>query len=159
MSTLRALVLLALGALSACGASPNYIPGTQVSRSARNEAIIERLEAYRVAVERRDAAALLLMASKSYWDDAGTTTGTDDYGRASLQRILAGRFQEAGEIRYAMKYMAIEHRGDKAFVDVLVDASFSVKDAQGQTVRRDLRDQNQFVLEHDGETWKFLSGM
>ena len=38
-------------------------------------------------------------------------------------------------------------------------ASFSVKDSRGQEVRQDLRDQNQMVLEWNGEDWMFLSGM
>ena len=34
-----------------------------------------------------------------------------------------------------------------------IDASFTVLDARGQEVRRDKRDQNQLVLEWDGEAF------
>ncbi len=135
-----------------------------------NRDIIQVVENYRMAVERKDAAALMLMASKDYWEDAGTPTGKDDYGYDHLREVLTGRFQNAEDVRYSLRYMDISRRcpagqakdnntGCRAYVDVLVDASFSVKDARGQTVRRDKRDQNQFVLAWDGETWKFLSGM
>jgi hypothetical protein len=158
--TLRTLRVLALIALApACGGSVEHIPGTRVPRSEANEAIIERLEAYRLAVERRDSSALLLMASRAYWDDAGTPAGGDDYGFNGLQRILAGRFQQVADVRYSLKYVGVKRQGKRAFVDVLVDASFSLKDPAGAVVRKDLRDQNQVVLEWSGEAWMFLSGM
>ena len=151
---------LALGiALTGCAAEVKYIPGTRVDDSAENQALIDRVENYRMAVERKDASGLMLMASKRYWEDAGTPSGADDYGYQGLQEILTGRFQQVDAIRYSMKYMNVARRGDRAYVDVLIDASFTVKDARGQEVRADMRDQNQFVLEWDGKRWLFLSGM
>jgi hypothetical protein len=151
--------LAALAALGACGGSVEYIPGTRVPQSQENQQLIDRLEDYRMAVERKDAAALVLMASKHYWDDAGTPGGTDDFGYQGLQEILTGRFQKVKAIRYSMRYVNVTRRGDRALVDVLIDASFTVADARGQDLRRDLRDQNQFILEWDGRHWLFLSGM
>jgi hypothetical protein len=157
---IRALSFLAvLSVATACGSSANQIPGTKVERTSANESIVERIEAYRLAVERKDAAGLLVMASKAYWDDAGTPSGTDDFGYAGLKQLLIGRFQQVEAIRYSMKYINIRHRGQRAFVDVLIDASFSLKDRDGKELRQDMRDQNQLVLEWTGETWMFLSGM
>lgn len=158
LRTLVVTALLALG-LGACGGSVEYIPGTRVPRSQNNQALIDRVEDYRMAVERKDTAALVLMASKRYWEDAGTPSGTDDYGYQGLQEILTGRFQKVKAIRYSMRYMGVERRGERAFVDVLIDASFTVEDARGEDMRADMRDQNQFVLEWDGRNWMFLSGM
>lgn len=153
------LLLVGLVLASACARGSEYIPGTRVARSSDNEAIIERVEAYRMAVERKDSGALALMASKRYWDDSGTPAGHDDYGWKGLKMILATRFKQVEQIRYAMKYVGIKRQGNRAFVDVLVDASFSLKDSRGQEVRQDMRDQNQMVLEWNGEAWMFLSGM
>jgi hypothetical protein len=150
---------LAVTLLSACAGSVDYIPGTKVPRGGDNEAIIARVEAYRLAVERRDAPAVLLMAARGYWDDAGTPGGEDDYGFAGLKKILSGRFQTVDDVRYSMRYVGLRRLGNRAFVDVLVDASFTLKDARGAEVRRDMRDQNQLVLEWNGESWMFLSGL
>ena len=76
-----------------------------------------------------------------------------------LSAVLSSRFQQAEAIRYSMKYKSIKRNGNRAFVDVLVDASFSVTNARGVEVRADMRDQNQFILEWDGKQWLFLSGM
>jgi hypothetical protein len=150
-------VLVALA--PACGGSTEYIPGTRVARSNDNEAIVERVEAYRTAVERKDTGALALMAARNYWDDSGTPSGEDDYGWKGLQKILVRRFKQVEQVRYALKYVAIKRQGNRAFVDVLVDASFSLKDSRGQEIRQDMRDQNQMVLEWNGDAWMFVSGM
>jgi hypothetical protein len=162
---------LALGLVfgaTACGGKTKAIPGTRVADDPVNREIIDVLEAYRVGVERQDAAGLFLMASPDYWEDGGTTTGKDDYGYKKLKDVLSGRFQKGTDIRYSMRYMSINKRcppnsegreGCRAYIDVLVDASFSVIDARGAEIRRDKRDQNQLVLQWNGDAWKFLSGM
>lgn len=156
----KPILLIVLGLLaSACARSPSYIPGTKIPRTEENHEVIEVVERYRQAVERKDVAALLLMASKSYYEDGGTQTGGDDYGYDGLRDVLATRFRVAENIRYSLRYITIERRKDRAFVEVFIDASFSLKDARGQTRREDLRDQNMLVLVQEGEAWKFVSGM
>lgn len=160
MQSFRRLAAVAFVlALGGCSAHVEVIPGTQVPKTGDNQNLINRVEDYRMAVERKDTAALLMMASKKYWEDAGTSAGGDDYGFQGLSEVLSSRYQQADAIRYSMKYMSIKRKGNRAFVDVLVDASFSVKNARGVEIRADMRDQNQFILEWDGKQWLFLSGM
>ena len=170
LQIVRSLGFLATLALSACGAKVSTIPGSRIPDNALNRQIIDTVEQYRLAVERKDAAALLLMASKSYWEDGGTPTGSDDYGYDGLRQVLQSRFQQASDIRYSLRYVNIYRRckgesdpgsndGCRAYVDVLIDASYSVTDALGQSKRPDMRDQNQLVLEWAGDKWLFLSGM
>jgi hypothetical protein len=105
------------------------------------------------------------MASEEYWEDSGTPSGDDDYGYEGLKEVLSSRFQQVDSIRYAMRYMRIRYQpatateGRRAFVEVLVDASFTIPDARGGVRRADKRDQAQFVLEWTGEKWMFRSGM
>ncbi len=157
--------IFALLFLGACGPKANYIRGTKITRTQENQRLIKRVEDYRIAVEEKDAAGLLIMASREYWEDSGTPTGEDDYGFAGLKEVLTTRFRQAESIRYSMRYKRIRFVGEsdsigqQAFVDVLIDASFTVPDSQGGLQRADLRDQGQFVLEWTGEKWMFLSGM
>lgn len=170
MKLARSLLLFALVGLFACGSKMSTIPGTKIPDNQANRDIIQAVEEYRLAVERKDAAALLLMASKSYWEDGGTPSGSDDYGYDGLRGVLQDRFQKVNDIRYSLKYVGIQRRcreggdastneGCRAYVDVLIDASFSVTDARGREIRPDKRDQNQLVLEWSGDKWLFLSGM
>ena len=161
---------LGLSAVTACGSKAPVISGTKIPDNLINRDIIEAVEEYRVAMEGRDTAGLLLMASKKYWEDGGTPTGGDDYGYDGLRKVLKKRFSKATDIRYSLRYMDVSRRckpgGDpatnescRAYIDVLIDASYTVKDARGLDKRPDKRDQNQLVLEWDNDKWLFLSGM
>jgi hypothetical protein len=160
------LLLVVCAALFvACGPKTTYIGGTKITPTAENRGVIMQVEAYRAAVEEKDSSGLLLMASRQYWEDSGTPTAEDDYGFAGLKEMLGTRFLMVDSIRYSMRYMRIRYTKEnsedprRAFVDVMVDASFTVPNARGGTQRADKRDQSQFVLEWTGEKWLFLSGM
>ena len=151
--------LVALLALAACAAETHYIAGTRVPDTVANREIIATIEQYRVAVERKDTNTLVDLASKNYWEDGGTPTGSDDYGYDGLRQVLENRFARADGIRYTMKYMNVKHlSANRAAVDVMIDASYSIATAGGSK-RLDMKDQNELVLEYDGRKWLFVSGM
>ena len=164
---LAALTLVASASgIFACGGSQKTIPGTPIANTDVNRELIARVEEYRTALENRDHASLVLMASTKYWEDGGSPGGEGDYGYEGLKRVLATRLQQAEAIRYSLRYLRIRRRGCdtdevpcQAFVDVLIDASYSAPDSQGTMKRYDKRDQNQLVMEWNGEQWQFLSGM
>jgi hypothetical protein len=166
MIRLSVLAMTAAIALAGCARNGSYVAGTRVPYSANNKAVLEACEDYRLAVERADADALMLMAHKHYWEDSGTPSGSDDYGYEGLRNVLLTRLQQASDIRYSMRYLAVHQScpsdlqaGCRASVDVLIDASFTVTNAMGQPKRPDKRDQNELVLEFDGRRWLFVAGM
>jgi hypothetical protein len=144
--------------VGACASGLRTIPGTKVEDTDDNRRIIQTVEQYRQAMERRDAGALLAMAAKNYWENGGTVTGADDYGWDGLREVLATRFQRAETIRYNMRYMGVRREGKRAYVEVLIEANYTISTASGPQ-RQELRDQNQLVLEWDGRRWLFVSGM
>ena len=165
------IVMTTLGlSMTACASKPHPIVGTKIPDNEINRGIIQAVEEYRVAMEKRDAAGLLLMASKKYWEDGGTPTGGDDYGYEGLREVLKTRLSKVSDVRYSMRYMAVARRCKsgtdtdtnedcRAYVDVLLDASYTVKDARGVDKRPDKRDQNQLVMEWENGKWLFISGM
>src|SRR6478672_2599507 len=153
------LFVLLIG-LAACSASVKYVPGTRVPYSDANDSVLKACEDYRLAVERADVDALMLMAHKQYWEDSGTPSGSDDYGYDGLRNVLMTRLTKASEIRYSVRYVNVRQTcpGDLradcyASVDVLIDASFTITNAFGKPTRPDKRDQNQLVLKWDGHRW------
>ncbi len=124
------------------------------------------MEAYRRAVEAQDVAALLILASPDYQEDGGTSSGRDDYNYDKLKEVMTKRFARARDVRYALRYVAVENRCPskkggvpcRAAVDVLVDASYTIDDGAGEERRVDMRDQNQLILEWHRDRWLFLSG-
>lgn len=167
--TVAAASLVATATFAGCAGHVRNIPGTKIADDKVNRGIRDAVEAYRVAVERGDAEALYLMASDKYVEDGGTSVGSDDYTHEGLKDVLAGRFRMARDIRYAMRYVNIQRNcaasegepetGCMAKVDVLIDASFTISDARGQDKRVDKRDQNELILEWNGDKWQFISGM
>lgn len=162
----RLAVLLAIVSIAGCARNGSYVRGTKVPYSASNKSVLDACEEYRLAVEAGNADALMLMAHKHYWEDSGTPSGSDDYGYEGLRAVLMTRLQQATDIRYSMRYMAVRQScqgelqpGCRAAVDVLIDASFTIANAMGQPKRPDKRDQNELVLEWDGRRWLFLAGM
>ena len=153
-------------ALVACSAQVKYVPGTRVPYTDANDSVLKTCEEYRLAVERADVDALMLMAGKQYWEDSGTPSGSDDYGYDGLRNVLLTRLPKASDIRYSVRYVNVRQScagelraGCRAAVDVMIDASFTITDALGKPKRPDKRDQNELVLEWDGHRWLFLSGM
>ena len=154
------LLLVTAGLLVGCASQVAYINGTTVEDNERNRNIIKTIEQYRVAVEKKDIATLVSLASKNYWDDSGTPTGSDDFGYDGLREILQNRFKRADAIRYTMKYMKVKPlSANRAAVDVMLDATYTINTEHGTPQRLDFRDQNEMVLEWDGKRWLFLSGM
>lgn len=156
--SLRLLPFVLLASSVGCAANAKVIGGTKVPDTADNREILGVVETYRKAVEDRDTKKLLALTSKSYWEDAGTPSGADDYGFDGLREVLDTRFQKASQIRYSLKYMRVRQQANRAFVEVLIDASYTIETDGGQE-RLDKRDQNEMVLEYDGAHWLFISGM
>ena len=161
----RLFLIAAMVSVGACAHQVTYVPGTRVPYSDINKSVLDACEEYRLAVERGDADALMLMAHKQYWEDSGTPSGSDDYGVEGLRNVLLTRLQKASDIRYSVRYVGVHQQcntlreGCRATVDVMIDASFTIANPLGRPIRPDKRDQNQLVLEWDGHRWLFLSGM
>lgn len=161
----RLLLIAAIISIGACAHQVTYVAGTKVPYTDMNKSALDACEEYRLAVERGDADALMLMAHKQYWEDSGTPSGSDDYGIEGLRNVLLTRLQKASDIRYSIRYVGVHQQckelkaGCRAAVDVLIDASFTIANPLGRPIRPDKRDQNQLVLEWDGHRWLFLSGM
>ena len=156
----RTWFLAASLALTACGGSDHYVRGTKVQDSAENREIIRVCEDYRHAVERLDTDRLMILASERYYEDGGTPDTADDYGYQGLLQVLQTRFKAAKAIRYSMEYRKIARKGNRATVEIYIDASFEFASARGD-VWHPVSNYNRLELEYDQQKgkWLFLAGM
>jgi hypothetical protein len=155
----KVLPVLAFLAFAAGGCvKEKYIPYTRVIDTPQNREVLKVVEAYRMAMERKDAAALLLMASPEYFEDSGTPTAEDDYHYEGLKQVLARRLTQVEQIRYSLQYMKIEVKDRVAFVDVYIDGSFQIHTAQGTKWDRK-QEPHRLELVNDGKRWLFRRGM
>ena len=149
------LLVLSFGA--SC-AHPNFYPGTTILQTEDTQKIVETIDQYRLRLAERNADGLLVMASEKYREDSGTPRSDDDYGYEGLRQVLKTRLGRLKSIWYEIEMRDIRVRGQEADVDVFLNGSFEMKAAGGDRYRR-VNDYHRFVLEKQGDRWKFLSGM
>src|SRR5688572_18569657 len=104
------VVCLAVLAIAACAKRTRWVAGTKVPYSDANDSALKACEEYRLAVERGDADALMLMAHRQYWEDSGTPSGSDDYGYEGLRNVLLTRLLKATDIRYSVRYVSVSQQ-------------------------------------------------
>lgn len=143
--------------LGAC-ASTDFIQGTKLEDTPENREMVRVIERYRRALERRDVAALLSMAHPWYFEDSGTAKGDDDYGYDGLKKVLATRLADVQSVRYGIQYKKVSFSGNRARVQVFIDASFQHV-AEGREKWQRKTDDNEIELIKDDKGWRFLAGM
>jgi len=150
-------LLLPLAGVVAC-AHTEYYPGTTILRNEENQKIIETVEQYRRRMLEHNVDGLLVLASQSYFEDSGTPRSDDDYGYEGLRHVLANKLKMVKSLRYEIEYQNIVVRGKQAEVQVFLDGSFELAAEGGDRYRR-VNDYHRFLLEQEGEQWKFVRGM
>ena len=158
MAPVPALLLTVL--LSGWGAAcahPNFFPGTTILRTQENQEIVDTIEQYRTRLTERNVEGLLVLASEKYREDSGTPRSDDDYGYEGLRQVLKTRLTHLKSIWYEIDMRDIKVEGKQANVDVFLNGSFELA-AKDDRYRR-VNDYHRFVLERQGDKWKFVSGM
>jgi hypothetical protein len=102
-AVLATIVTVVAVSIAGCARRGTYVPGTKVPYSSSNKSVLDAVEEYRLAVERADSDALMLMAHKQYWEDSGTPSGGDDYGYEGLRTVLMTRLGLVSDIRYSLR--------------------------------------------------------
>jgi hypothetical protein len=152
------LAAAAFAALAAGCAHGDFFPGTRVPRTTENQKILDTVEQYRVRLMQRDADGLMVLASERYREDSGTPRSDDDYGFQGLRNVLKTRLNRVKSIWYEIEVQDMRAEATQAEVDVFLNGSFELASESGDRYRR-VNDYHRFVLERQGDKWKFLSGM
>lgn len=146
-------------ALTTTGCSTHYIPNTDVEDTDENRKLIGFCEKYRKAVERKDIAMLLKLASPEYYEDGGNVDASDDMDYTGLRDYLVERFEEAKAIRYEIRYRRVTKEDDKIFVDYTYSASFRIPGVTGKEEWRRKVEDNRLELIPQDDEYKILAGM
>lgn len=153
------LFSLGIVAIFASGCEPTLIPNTRVEDTGENREVVDFIERYRQAVEGRNVAALLAMASLNYFDDMGTPGGDDDIDFEGLEVGLHRMREEVIGARYQISYRAVTYVPDqRVLVDLLYTGWFRVNTAEGPQWKRRL-EPHRIVLAREDHGYKIMSGM
>ncbi|MBM4352524.1 MAG: nuclear transport factor 2 family protein [Deltaproteobacteria bacterium] len=156
---MRLLVVAALGAVMlSCG--PAYIQGTTVPDTAENRDLLDAVEQYRLAVEQRDAGALVELIARGYFENASTTADAkDDYGFEQLIRKVMPVLQDnVKKVLYKISVEKVSIKGGQASAFFEYELTFQYVEGglEGWATGKD-KNRLDFVLE-DGR-WKIIAGL
>jgi hypothetical protein len=152
----RLLLVTALVALGACGTK--RIPGTEIRDTRDTRAIVQVIDQYRIAAERRDAEAVLALVSPRYFDNAGTHDPADDQDYEQLRRRLPSDYAKLSAVRLGMRVNAIEVKDDRATADVDFDGRWRITTPTGE-VPKQANDVNRMTFIREDGAWRITSGL
>jgi hypothetical protein len=135
------------------------IPNTKLPDNEVNREVMRVAEAYRRAMERRDAGAILALVHPTYQDNSGTPEAHDDLDFTRLKELLKGRFKNATRVRYRIEYQELRFKGRTAQLDAWIDATFVYETKDLPPRWRRYADHQRFFLIKEGDTWRFTSGL
>ncbi len=157
----RLALAFALGALwgALAGCAPKNIPGTPIPDTTVNRLLMQEMEAYRQAVERRDTDAIMAMVSPNYFDVRGHP---DDpvyhwnYERAKTD--LPEKFAKVKDLRLEIQVRKIDVKGTYATVSYLFTENFVTQLPSGQFPKHD-SDVTQMAFQLVGKRWLIVRGL
>ncbi|MBK6575680.1 MAG: hypothetical protein IPG17_05720 [Sandaracinaceae bacterium] len=157
-SSLTSALLLTFVVLGGC---TRDIPNTTVPDTADNREVIEFMEVYRRALEDRDVATLVGMASPRYLDLSGTPNGDDDVDFDTLSANLPTLFARVEDVRFEILYRHVIFRETDVLVEFRYTASWLIADHRGENQWRHKVEDKRMVLEWDTDNSRYLilSGM
>jgi hypothetical protein len=153
------LLALAVSSTPLMGCSTHYIPNTDVEDTDDNRKLIGFCEKYRKAVERKDIAMLLKLASPDYYEDGGNVDASDDMDYSGLRDYLTSKFADAKSIRYEIRYRRVMVEDDRIFVDYTYSASFRIPGISGEDEWRRKVEDNRLELIPEDEDFRIVAGM
>jgi hypothetical protein len=153
------LVVLAVALGGLVGCAHDTIPNTRVEDTEANREVVDFVEKYRKALEARDVATLLGLASRDYFDDMGTPSGADDVDYDTLKVGLGRVRNEVSDARYQISYRGLTYMpNERVLVDLLYTGWFKVVTPDGPQWRRRL-EPHRIVLAREARDYRILSGM
>jgi ketosteroid isomerase-like protein len=138
----------------AFGCAAHKIPGTDIDETADTDAIIEVVGRYNTAVDAQDAAGILALVDKSFYDDAGTLTPEDDLDYATLQTKLPAMLKKFQDVGLKITVKTLNVSGDKASLVYNYVITFRI----GQKVTTD-SDIKRMDFKRVNGVWKIVKGV
>lgn len=153
---MRFSALAAALLLAAC--TVHRIDATDIEDTADNRAVYEVIQAYAEALQRRDAAGMLALASPEYFDNGGTADPSDDLDFARLEKTLPTDLAKLESLRVKVDVRNIVVEKDAAVADIWSDGWYRIQTPSGAVSKRDQDLHRMRLVRKDG-AWKIISGM
>lgn len=154
-------IQLAVGlAVVLSGCMAKKIPGTDIEDNSETRAVLDVLNKYRVAFEKRDSQGIIDLADESFRDDGGSANPEDDLEYKTLFTALPSRFQKIKDVRLDVTVRRIEFDDDRTAARVTYSYQMSFRMPEYTPRTQGDTDIKQMTLKRVGEKdWKITSGI
>lgn len=150
---------IALAGLAFAACTPSLIPGTSVTDSHANRELLKQVEIYRLAVEHRDAQAILDMVSPNYFDTRGHPDDPNYHWNYDKVRAeLPGRLAEIKDVRLDIVPRKVDVEKNKAQVSYLFTENFTAQLPAGEVAKHE-SDLNRMEFERVDKRWLIVRGL
>ncbi len=140
---------------------PNFMisDDAEIADTEEVREVLDVLYQYREAMVSKDFGALTRMASRDYYDNAGTThTTEDDYGYDELADIFELMAQYAQEVQYEILVKDVVVDDHRAHVDYQFEYAYQYRMADQDTWDAGI-DVNRMEFQREDDRWMIISGM
>ena len=144
--------------LLALACSARRIPGTDIKDTADTRSIVAVIDQYRAAAERRDAAAVMALVSRKYFDDAGTPDPADDVDYDQLAKRLGNDYGKIAALKLDIGIKGVDVDDDRASAYIYYDEHYRIATKSGE-VARQASDAHRMQFVREDGAWKFVSGL
>lgn len=145
----RLLALAAAALAFACG--PKMIGRTNIEDTKANREILDVVQAYRNAYERKDATAIVELASPRYLDTR------DSISYETLKTQLQSDFDRIKNLQLELVVRKITVDHDQALVHYFYSTSFQLQSGGDEWTTES--DDKRMVLAREDGRWKVVSGL
>lgn len=147
-------------AVVAVGCAPKKIPGTDLDDTDDTRAILDVMEKYRVALEKKDSQSIISLADESFKDDGGSANPDDDYNYQDLYTKLPETLKRLGDIRVEFSVRKIELSEDTTSARATFTYTQSYLMPGLQSKRQSDTEIKQMIFKKvDKNVWKIVSGV
>jgi ketosteroid isomerase-like protein len=151
-------LLLCTALVFALACTSKKIPGTNLSDTESNRALIEMLDDYRRAVEDEDVEAIVRLLDENFSDDGGTADVADDMEYANVREKLQTYFSRVKNIRLQMTFRKLER--SKSQPDIyFVSYSYMLSFSMGDKNMQDSDVKLMHVRKTKDGSWRILNGI
>ncbi|MCL2012657.1 MAG: hypothetical protein FWG75_07730 [Cystobacterineae bacterium] len=134
------------------------IPGTDLSDTESNRALLEMLDEYRMAFEGKDVERIVRLLDTSFADDGGSADVADDMDYANARERFAELFSRINNVRLQMNFRKLEP--SKSDPDVYwVSYSYMLSFSMGDKNMQDSDVKQMHVKKTKEGSWLILSGI
>jgi len=147
-----------LACLLAAACSHPTIPGTSISDNPVNRAILDVFNRYKLALEARDASAILALTTPDYADPGDPARGIGPVDHAHLQEKLKTDLAKVTGIRLEATLRDLQIKGREARLDYFQVLKYAVATPSGEKWKSESDDARMKFAMVEGE-WKIASGL